>query len=63
MGKQGTVQATPIFQTQTPWPQSESALYLPNDSRLSANLVPTFEDTVVSRSQRGGSPTAVISGF
>jgi hypothetical protein len=28
----------------TPWPESASELYRPSDSRLTANLVPTFED-------------------
>jgi hypothetical protein len=28
----------------TPWPQSASELYRPRDCRLSAKLVPTFED-------------------
>jgi hypothetical protein len=31
--------------------------------RLSAKLVPTFADRGVSRNQRGGSPTAVISVY
>jgi hypothetical protein len=46
-----------------PWPQSASELYRPSGSRLFANLVPTFADRRVSRSERGGSLTAVISGF
>jgi hypothetical protein len=33
------------------------------DRRLSAKLVPTFADRGVSRSQRGGSRTVVISVF
>jgi hypothetical protein len=41
----------------TPWPESSS------ERRLLAKLVPTFADRVVPRSQRGGSPTAVILGF
>jgi hypothetical protein len=48
---------------QTPCPESASELYRPSDLRLSAKLVPRFADTGVSRSQRGGSPTAVISVF
>jgi hypothetical protein len=28
----------------TPWPESESELYLPSERRLSAKLVPTFAD-------------------
>jgi hypothetical protein len=44
----------------TPWPESASELYRPSDRLLSAKLVPTFADRGVSRSQRGGSPTAVI---
>jgi hypothetical protein len=28
----------------TPWPESARELYRPNDSRLSAKLVPTFAD-------------------
>jgi hypothetical protein len=38
-----------------------SELYRPSDRRLSAKLVPTFADRGVSRSQRDGPPTAVIS--
>jgi hypothetical protein len=30
--------------TETPWSESASELYQPSDSRLSAKLVPTFED-------------------
>jgi hypothetical protein len=41
---------------QTPWPESESELCRPGDSRLSAKLGPTFEDRGVTCSQRGGSP-------
>jgi hypothetical protein len=48
---------------QTPWPEPASELYRPRDCRLSAKLVPTLADRGVSRSQRGGSPTAVISVF
>jgi hypothetical protein len=48
---------------QTPWTQSASELYRPSDRRMSANLVPTFAGRGVPRSQRGGSPTAVISDF
>jgi hypothetical protein len=29
----------------TPWSESESELYRPSDSRLSAKLAPTFEDS------------------
>jgi hypothetical protein len=46
-------------QKQAPWPEFESE-YGPSDRRLSANLVPAFSDREASRSQRGGSPTAVI---
>jgi hypothetical protein len=46
-----------------PWPESATELYRPSDRRLPAKLVPTFSDRGVSRSQRGGSPTAVISVF
>jgi hypothetical protein len=49
--------------TPTPWPESASELYRPSDRRFSAKLVPTFADRGVSRSQRGGSLTAVISDF
>jgi hypothetical protein len=52
-----------LKQNYTPWPQSASKLYRPSNRRLSAKLVPTFAETQVSCSQRGGSPTAVISGF
>jgi hypothetical protein len=45
----------------TPWLQSASKLYQPSDRRLSAKLVPTFEERGVSSGQRGGSPTTVIS--
>jgi hypothetical protein len=50
-------------ETQTPWPEPASELYRLIDRCLSAKLVPTFADRRVSRSQRGGSPTAVISVF
>jgi hypothetical protein len=50
-------------QKQTPWPESASELYRQSDSRLSAKLALTFADRGVSSSQRGGSPTAVISVF
>jgi hypothetical protein len=47
---------------QTMWPESASELYRPSDRRLSAKLVPTLADNrEVSRSQRGGTPTAAIS--
>jgi hypothetical protein len=36
---------------------------IPIDRRLSPKLVPTSTDRGVSRSQHGGSPTAVILGF
>jgi hypothetical protein len=45
------------------WPESVSELYRPSELRLSAKLVQTFADRRVSRSQRGGSSTAVISVF
>jgi hypothetical protein len=41
--------------------ESASELYRSSDRRLSVKLVPTFADRGVSRSQRGESPTAVIS--
>jgi hypothetical protein len=44
----------------TPWLQSACGLYQPRDRRLSAKLLSTFANRGVSRSQRGGSPTAVI---
>jgi hypothetical protein len=47
----------------TPWPEPVSELYRPSDRLLSAKLVATFADRWVSRSQRGGFPTAVISVF
>jgi hypothetical protein len=43
------------------WISSASELYRPSDSHFSAKLVPTFAVRGASRSQRGGSPTAVIS--
>jgi hypothetical protein len=48
---------------QTPWSESASELYRPSDRRLPAKLVPTFAYRGVPRSQRGVSPTAVISVF
>jgi hypothetical protein len=45
----------------TPWPESVSELYRPSDRRLSAKLVPTFTDREMSRSQRGGFPTASLA--
>jgi hypothetical protein len=48
---------------QTPWPESASDLDQASDRRLSEKLVPNFGDREVSRSQRGGSSTAVISDF
>jgi hypothetical protein len=47
----------------TPWPESVNEFYRPNDRTLSEKLVPSFEDRGVSRSERGGSPTAVIQVF
>jgi hypothetical protein len=49
--------------TQTPWLQFTRELYRLRDRLLSAKLVPTFADWAVSSSQRGGSPTDVISVF
>jgi hypothetical protein len=46
---------------ETPWPGSPSEPHRPSDRRLTAKLVTTFADRGVSRSQRGGSPTALIS--
>jgi hypothetical protein len=48
---------------QTPWPGSASELYRPNGRCFSAKSVTTFADRGVSRSQLGGSPTAVLSAF
>jgi hypothetical protein len=42
---------------------SECELYRPSDRRLSANVVVSFADRGMPRSQRGGSPTAVIALF
>jgi hypothetical protein len=39
----------------TPWHESAGELYRPNDPRLSAKLVPTFENRGVLLDQRGGS--------
>jgi hypothetical protein len=39
--KTGTLNKT---NKQTPWPESESELFLQSDRRLSAKLVPTFAD-------------------
>jgi hypothetical protein len=51
------------LKNKTPWPESVSELYRQSDRRLSAKLVPTFADTWVPSSQRGESPTGVISAF
>jgi hypothetical protein len=48
---------------QTPWSESAGELCRQSDRRLSAKLVPIFADNGVSRSQRGGSPTTVVSVF
>jgi hypothetical protein len=48
---------------QNPYPESASELHRLRDCCLSEKLVPTFSARHVSLSQRGGSPTAVISGF
>jgi hypothetical protein len=48
---------------QTPWPESASELYRSSDLHFSAKLVTNFAGRGVSRSERGGSPTAVISVF
>jgi hypothetical protein len=53
----------PSHPNQTPWPESGSELYQSSYRRLSAKLVPTFAHRRVSRSQRGGSPTAVLPAF
>jgi hypothetical protein len=45
------------------WPQSMSELYRLRERRLSEKLVPTLADRRVSRSRRGGSPTAIILAF
>jgi hypothetical protein len=45
---------------QTPWLQSVNELYRLSDRRLSAKLVPTFADRVVSRQRR---PYGHILGF
>jgi hypothetical protein len=46
---------------QTPYPESASELYEPSEPRLPAKFVQTLADRGMSRSQRGGSPTAVVS--
>jgi hypothetical protein len=51
---------THLTNKRTPWPESSNELYRPSDHRLSAKLVLTFADRVVSRS---GSLTAIISVF
>jgi hypothetical protein len=48
---------------QIPWPQYARELCRPSNRRLSAKLVPNSADREVSRSQSGGSPTALISVF
>jgi hypothetical protein len=47
----------------TPWPESADEVYRLSDRGLSTKLMPIFTDGGVSRSQRVGSPTAVISIF
>jgi hypothetical protein len=49
------------YKKKTVWPESASDLYRPSYRRLSAKLVPTYADKGVPCSQRGGSPTTVIS--
>jgi hypothetical protein len=44
-----------VTKTKTPWPESASELYRPNDRRLSAKLVPTFVDRGVPHGQHDGS--------
>jgi hypothetical protein len=46
-----------------PWPESASELYRLIAHRLSAEVVLTFADIGVPRSQRCGSPKAVMSVF
>jgi hypothetical protein len=48
---------------ETPWPESAIELHRPSDRCLPAELVQTFTHRGVSRSQCGGSPTALISVF
>jgi hypothetical protein len=52
-----------IIITMTSLLYSAIELYRPIDRRLSVKLVPTFADRGVSRSQRNGSPKAIISHF
>jgi hypothetical protein len=52
-----------VHTKEPPWPKSASELYRPSDSCLSMKLAPTSADRGVSRTQRGESSTAVISGF
>jgi hypothetical protein len=40
----GTFWHPSFYTDQTPWPESASELYRPNDRRLSAKLVPIFAD-------------------
>jgi hypothetical protein len=47
----------------TPLPESTRELYRLSDNCLSAKLVQTFTDRGMLRSQRGKSPTVVISVF
>jgi hypothetical protein len=44
-------------------PESASELYRPSDRRLPAKLLSAFADRGVSRSQRSGSPSAIIFVF
>jgi hypothetical protein len=49
---------------QTPWPESESELYRPNNRRLSAKLVPIFADSgchVVSQRDESLRPYSRVS--
>jgi hypothetical protein len=54
---------TYIFIHKLKWPESASKLYRPSDRCLSVKLAATSADREESHSQRGGSPTAVISIF
>jgi hypothetical protein len=62
-GYHPTVSSHDTKQNKKPWPEFASELYRPSDRRSSAELVPTIAKIGLSRSQCGGSPTAIISIF
>jgi hypothetical protein len=56
-----TAACTILPSKQIPWPESASELYRSGDRSLSPKLVPSFAERAVSRIQRGGSLTELLS--